>query len=193
MKKITELTQTKWRTIKDKDAEGNVIRSKEEYDARRPVKTVYGWTRFGHYLIDAIILGGVYFGIMFALDTDLTYEVGLRRNSIFRIDLTSYALTLVYYFAFEVATGQTLGKMITQTVVIDEYGKKPQADRLLGRTLCRLIPFEAFSCIGEHSHGWHDKISKTWTVSKEELKTLQKLQREQSDVYVADDNLETLD
>lgn len=46
------------------------------------------------------------------------------------------------------------------------------------RTLCRLIPFEALSCLGEKSRGWHDRLSRTWVISEFELKKIQQLQQE---------------
>lgn len=38
MKKITELTEVKWRTVYRKDAYGNRERDTEDYTAKRPVK-----------------------------------------------------------------------------------------------------------------------------------------------------------
>ena len=44
----------------------------------------------------------------------------------------------------------------------DENGTKPRFGQVIGRTLCRFVPFEAFSFFGER--GWHDKIPKTRVV-----------------------------
>ena len=57
--------------------------------------------------------------------------------------------------------GKSIGKFATQTRVIDEYGNKPQLNKIISRSFLRLIPFEAFSCMGENSRGWHDKWSDT--------------------------------
>jgi len=64
-----------------------------------------------------------------------------------------------YYLVLELLFGQTFGKLVTQTHVA-------YSDHRLGtifiRTLCRFIPFEAFSFFGKK--GWHDSISRTEVV-----------------------------
>jgi uncharacterized RDD family membrane protein YckC len=57
-----------------------------------------------------------------------------------------------------------LGKYITNTKILTEEGQKPEVDKILYRTLSRMIPFEAFSFFGEAGRGWHDSISKTVVV-----------------------------
>ena len=44
-------------------------------------------------------------------------------------------------------------------------GGRPSTAQVLGRTLCRIIPFEAFSFLGTPPKGWHDVIPKTMVVS----------------------------
>jgi uncharacterized RDD family membrane protein YckC len=66
---------------------------------------------------------------------------------------------LVYYLVFEGLWARTPGKWVFGTRVIDAQGRKPAFGTIAERTLCRCIPFEPLSFIGEH--GWHDKISKT--------------------------------
>ena len=75
-------------------------------------------------------------------------------------------ISLVYYNVFEIFFARTIGKFITQTIVVDENGEKPNHERILVRTLCRLIPFEILSFIGMPARGWHDSISKTFVVNK---------------------------
>jgi uncharacterized RDD family membrane protein YckC len=69
---------------------------------------------------------------------------------------------LLYYAFFEGIWSRTPGKFLFGTVVISEDGGKPSMGQVFGRTLCRLIPFEPFSCLGKR--GWHDSIPKTWVV-----------------------------
>ncbi len=78
-------------------------------------------------------------------------------------------IALVYYNVFEIFFARTVGKFITQTIVVDENGEKPNHETIMVRTLCRLIPFEIFSFIGMPARGWHDSISKTYVVNKELL------------------------
>ncbi|MFO0912088.1 MAG: RDD family protein [Pirellulales bacterium] len=73
-------------------------------------------------------------------------------------------IMLGYYFLFEVTTSRTLGKLLTGTRVVDEYGHVPTTGQIAGRTLCRLIPFEAFSFLGKPTRGWHDSIPNTYVV-----------------------------
>lgn len=40
---------------------------------------------------------------------------------------------------------------------------------IVKRNFSRLIPFDAFSFIGDSSYGWHDSISKTYVVDKKLL------------------------
>ncbi|NAS30330.1 RDD family protein [Flavobacteriaceae bacterium R38] len=67
----------------------------------------------------------------------------------------------LYYFFFELIFGQTIGKMITKTKIVDiKSGGKPGFIRILIRTLSRLIPFDFLSYLFS-SNGIHDKLSKT--------------------------------
>lgn len=71
---------------------------------------------------------------------------------------------LGYYVICEALMQRTLGKLVTRTKVVSEDGGKPRFGQIMIRTLCRLIPFEAFSFLGNEAVGWHDKISKTRVV-----------------------------
>lgn len=75
---------------------------------------------------------------------------------------------LGYYVFFESIWQRTITKWITGTKVVMNDGSKPPFSRILGRTLCRIIPFEAFSfLVDSHPVGWHDRISHTLVVPKE--------------------------
>ncbi|MCA9212233.1 MAG: RDD family protein [Planctomycetales bacterium] len=77
-----------------------------------------------------------------------------------------FGLTIhfVYYTLLEATTAKTLGKFVTGTTVVSEDGGKPTTKQIIGRTLCRIIPFEVFSFLGSRPRGWHDKIPKTFVV-----------------------------
>ncbi len=71
------------------------------------------------------------------------------------------AVYYLYYFIFEWTTGQTVGKMITKTKVVNSgTDMKPGILRTLIRTLSRLIPIDFLSYLFS-SNGMHDWISKT--------------------------------
>lgn len=78
-------------------------------------------------------------------------------------------IALFYYNFFEIFFARTIGKFITNTIVVDENGEKPHHDTILIRSLCRLIPFEMISFIGIPARGWHDSLSKTFVVDKRVL------------------------
>ncbi|MEY2629140.1 MAG: hypothetical protein RLZZ469_35 [Bacteroidota bacterium] len=82
---------------------------------------------------------------------------------------------LIYYNVFEIFFGTTIGKLFTKTVVVDVYGEKPSANAILIRSLCRMIPFEVFSFFGTPCIGWHDSLSKTYVVNKEDLRISKEL------------------
>jgi len=73
---------------------------------------------------------------------------------------------LVIYIIFEAVTGKTLGKHITGTKVVNEYGDRPSFGQVLGRSFARLIPLEALSFFGTPTRGWHDSLTGTYVVKE---------------------------
>jgi hypothetical protein len=107
----------------------------------------------------------------------------------FSISLFDLFLYPAYYFIFELLYQKTPGKFLTKTSVIDVYGNKPTGPSLLLRSIIRLVPFEAFSCLGYQ--GWHDRWSDTYVVRDAELKTLKELLNQTNDVVPDKSNIET--
>ncbi len=70
----------------------------------------------------------------------------------------------VYFFLCEALWQRTLAKLITGTKVITVNGTKPTFGAIGTRTLCRLVPFEAFSFLTGKPGGWHDWWSGTIVV-----------------------------
>jgi uncharacterized RDD family membrane protein YckC len=188
-KKITDLTEERTYYKRGTDIAGN--RTKEPYQARvkRPVQTVTGWPRFGHYLVDLIIIYGINFviGLFMGL---LAPELVFSMPDIVW-NLISMLIVAMYYFAVESTMGTSIGKLVTNSVVIDEYGDKPNSSALLGRSFSRIIPFEAFSCLAER--GWHDKFSNTFVVTKAEHVHLQRQLSEQAGEFYVDQREDILD
>jgi uncharacterized RDD family membrane protein YckC len=89
--------------------------------------------------------------------------------------LVEAVFIFIYYSIFEIATGRTLGKYITKTIVVDEYGDEAFSADIIKRSLCRLIPFDAFSFLGASGRGWHDSLSNTYVVKKDELERKKQL------------------
>ncbi len=76
--------------------------------------------------------------------------------------LLAFGVGCAYYAGSEALFGQTLAKLITRTRVVSEDGGAPTAGQILGRTLSRYVPFDAFSFLGSGPClGWHDRWSRT--------------------------------
>ena len=73
-------------------------------------------------------------------------------------------IALVYYVPLETATGRTLGKLITGTIVVNSEGTTPSLKQVIGRTFCRFVPFDVFSFLGKYPRGWHDRWSGTYVI-----------------------------
>ena len=121
--------------------------------------------RFLNSLIDSILIYAltVAYGIYNALNSSYAND--------YMDEGTFYFLFIIIYFLyssiFELTTGKTLGKLITKTHVVKEDGEKLDLKTAIGRSLCRIIPFDAFSFLGSNI-GWHDSISKTRVINDEE-------------------------
>ncbi len=152
---------------------------KDEQDALGYVDPASRGLRLANYVIDQIVLvvllnvvasvwtviakatGGVgpdkYLGVQTSLN--ISMDVLLVKVII------SYSITIVYYTICEaVMNGRTIGKLSTGTIAITQDGTRFTFKHALVRSLCRIIPFEAFSALGYMP--WHDSISKTAVVRK---------------------------
>jgi uncharacterized RDD family membrane protein YckC len=68
---------------------------------------------------------------------------------------------LLYYCLFETLLGQTLGKLLTKTKVVDTSNKRPSLIRVLARSVLRLNPLDVSSYLFGGSQGTHDTLSGT--------------------------------
>lgn len=183
MKKITELTEMKWRTVHHRDAYGNLVKDTEDYEAYRTVNVISSGPKFAHFIIDFIFFQIVIYVVNYIFQLILNFT---ELNATIKLTLamfTGIILLLLYpaLYAFsEFKWQRTPAKYLTKSIVIDEYGNRPDLRAIVLRSLVRLVPFEPFSCLGEPSSGWHDRWSKTWVVSEEELAEIKRIQAEQS-------------
>lgn len=127
--------------------------------------------RFLNFIIDFIIkmVIGIAIGVLIGIISALTdsyglYNLFIESESRLMDYVFGIIITLIYYNIFETATSRSIGKYITKTKVVMVDGSKPKFDDILIRTLCRLIPFNAFSFLGDLGKGWHDTLSKTYVV-----------------------------
>lgn len=126
--------------------------------------------RFANYIIDLLFfyvfsfLFGMFLGLVLYIVAPSTLSV-FEEENIFINYMFGFVAGVIYYSSFEVLTGRTIGKFITKTKVVDENGNSPDFGAIIIRSLCRFIPFEQFSFLGDTGTGWHDKISKTRVVN----------------------------
>ena len=115
--------------------------------------------RLANYLIDVVVY--LVFSFVVGVFTTL---LGLSEiiTSVNEYVL-GFFFIMFYYSMLEGLTGRTIGKFITGTKVIMVNGTRPNFDTILGRSLCRLIPFEPLSFLFSET-GWHDRITKTRVV-----------------------------
>ena len=148
MKKLSEIFVDGQRNaFKPANAPGEMPKQRPEaYRTRIPVKTVSTGAMFGHYILDLVIfyilIIGIMAGIVIATGDEEFLDSGLA-------SLLQYSFLVFYFFFFEAVFQTTPGKLATQCVVVDEYGQKPTVGQILGRSFARLVPFEAFSCLGD--------------------------------------------
>jgi uncharacterized RDD family membrane protein YckC len=129
--------------------------------------------RFGNLLIDMVvwyIIAIVIMGVFFASNPDAIDELGRETtNAQLTAYLIIYGTMIGYYFLSETLfKGRTIGKMITGCRAINTDGSTINAGTAIKRTLCRIVPFEHFSFLG-NPVGWHDKWTSTIVVSEKEF------------------------
>ncbi len=129
--------------------------------------------RFANFLIDRTLFTGIFFvfGVLIAFYAELTgdyetldYVKRFENINRFLDMLITGLLFAILYSIFEFKTQRTIGKYITKTKVVLENGEKPDLNTIITRSLCRIIPFDALSYLGNPSRGWHDTISNTYVV-----------------------------
>lgn len=133
------------------------------------LKTASQGKRFANHLIDSIfllvfsILLGAGLGIILALVSPSSLSFFDQDNKL--IDYAfGFIVGMTYYTIMEASTGRSIAKYITKTKVVNEKGEKPNLGTAFVRSICRFIPFDAFSFLGSENSGWHDKFSDTRVV-----------------------------
>jgi uncharacterized RDD family membrane protein YckC len=134
-----------------------------EYEERREIEPVSKGVRFGEFVVDYIgfflfaVVVGAFIGAIFG-------EAGVAALQSIPDILLGVSFMFVYYGFFEGIWARSPGKWIFRTKVVTEEGEKPTFGKIALRTVCRFIPFEAFSFLFAE-RGWHDKLSGTSVVS----------------------------
>lgn len=138
-------------------------------------------SRFVNLIIDFIITTILTLSIMMGCNwlydyTGITgFQIGPVSLDNTRYTMLGICVQIVYYGLFETLSMRTLGKYVTNTIVVNTDGSTPDTNRILVRTLCRQIPLEFISFFGVLPIGWHDTISKTVVVDAARFKHAQKM------------------
>jgi uncharacterized RDD family membrane protein YckC len=165
--RITDLYEDKLLTRRQQNAYGQVEHVQRLLRYKRPVNNASSSVRFFNFLVDLTFikilvhfLGKVDFIIEWLPFSDL---------------LTIYVYPL-YYFIGEFFFQRTVGKLLTGSIVVDEYCEKPDFQTTLLRCFVRLVPFEIFSfAISYNGRGWHDQWSNTYVMKTGELEHVRTL------------------
>lgn len=130
-------------------------------EANRPIVPASKGRRFGTLLVDYALFMALSFcvGLFVAF---LFGSAGIKALQAVPDLVLGVLILSSYYIFFEGIWARTPEKFLFGTVVVSETGTKPGLCQVMGRTLCRFIPFEPFSCFRER--GWHDSIPKTSVV-----------------------------
>jgi uncharacterized RDD family membrane protein YckC len=118
--------------------------------------------RFTNRLFDSFVI--LYF-ILINLGQNSLTASNVYRNNYLSFLVLEIPLVIVYYLLMEGIFNTTAGKCVTNTIITNENGERPHFGQILGRTFCRLIPFDALSFLAAGARGWHDSLSGTYVVS----------------------------
>lgn len=148
--------------------------STEEFSAAVPASYVASskGTRMLHLVIDTIMMVLIFSGPMSTLLQSsifgelFTSLVATLGPDAFATILLSF-VTPVYYIFFEVIVQASPAKFLTETRVLTINGKPIDFPTAIARTLCRWIPFDAFSFLFS-ANGWHDRFSGTAVIQEKE-------------------------
>lgn len=130
---------------------------------QHPVTPAGHGARFVNFVIDSLAQSAIGFvlGILAIVIGGEEAAAFIEKTPDFFLGVP---ILLAYYVILEGTTSRTLGKLITGTKVVNEHGGTPTLGQIVGRSFCRLIPFEPFSFLGTPSRGWHDSIPNTMVV-----------------------------
>ncbi|WP_072400655.1 RDD family protein [Flaviramulus basaltis] len=143
-----------------------------------------------NYIIDLIINLALFYGFVILITLlwysfaeeatvvdDFFYDLENINPFLDRL-ITGTVLALLYFITETLLKGRTVGKFVTKTKVVLEDGTMPSVIDYLKRSFSRIIPFEAFSFLGNNGRGWHDSISNTFVVDVVRFEAKKKSQSE---------------
>lgn len=129
--------------------------------------------RFLNYVIDRIIAYILFYALAYILSF-LNMRIVVNLNP----DTASFMIVSLLIYSFYYASlmgftefilkGKTVGKFFTGTRAVTESGHTLALKDALQRGICRIIPFNAFSALGNSCHPWHDTFSNTCVIDEKQ-------------------------
>jgi uncharacterized RDD family membrane protein YckC len=166
-RKITDVFERRTVSRRERNEFGEWEYVQREFLHRKPLQTLSSGFRLLHFILD-------FYGVVFLANIFLVF-VGRYFPPALAAFFPLICLALHYIFG-ELYLQKTLGKFVTGSIVVNEYGEPPDARTVILRTLIRFIPFEPFSFWGS-SDGWHDKWTKTYVMKRKEVERVKDLLR----------------
>jgi len=114
-----------------------------------------------NFVIDLIAVLCIHILIVFIIKH--TTNIVSTREIILVNRISLFSAFIFYFIVSESIYQKTIGKLLTNTKVVNLDGEKPNFMNIIIRTFSRLIPFDGISYLYSIS-GFHDKISKTIVV-----------------------------
>ena len=149
-----------------------------EDDGNIVFRPVNKWNRIFHYLLDISVyllaiysISSTYRYILFNTNFADNLFFGpliSASNTRFGAFIIASLFAIFYYLVLEVFFNTTIGKTLLGNIIVNHQGIRPSLAQRLGRTICRLIPFNALSFVFAR-RGWHDSITNTYVVKGSEL------------------------
>jgi uncharacterized RDD family membrane protein YckC len=168
-KKITDIFQEKVVKRKERTRDGEWETIEKAYHEKRPVNSLSPLLRFVHGFVDILAML-------------ILFDASLRLANALRISVDLSLLIWIifpgYYILSEFYFQRTIGKFLTGSFVIDEFGRNPNFKTVFLRTVTRFVPYDAFSIFGEYDgRYWHDRWTKTYVVSASEVSLIERIRR----------------
>jgi hypothetical protein len=120
--------------------------------------------RLFHLLLDSILIMLIFVPILPTHNSYISVLIGKGSGDAYTFGLGLILARLIYYLSCEAVFYSTPAKSLTGSVVVTWTDGQPSYSTVLKRTLCRLIPLESLTFLGEN--GLHDEIAQTCVVKE---------------------------
>ena len=125
------------------------------------------WQRLFHVSLDTFVLLLLFSNFIFVIPDSAIVFLDNTFGDRYSGYVIFFVVSTIFYMIYEGTLKATPGKYLTDSKVVPLKNKPISFETMLGRTLCRRIPFNALSFLSPN--GWHDFLSHT-TVSTFDIK-----------------------